>query len=462
MVRIFLCSVLVFSASCTKKNNPAKSDTYYTCSMHPQIKEKEAGRCPVCGMSLVKIKLENKSDKRKSATSEEPEALEYYCEKFPEVKSKYGGACPVDGTPMVMEKKKAKIDQSESNNPGSGGVVEPEQNNVSEIIASVKLQKQQMDHFRPEFFPVTRMNMVKKIRLLASVLRSEEKESKISAKVDGRVERVFVRSTGSAVSIGDPVLTLYSPKLITAGEEYLLARRSSSQTGESRGMLERSKERLRLWGIKPFQYERWYRTNRVPRQIVIHSDAAGVVRRRNAVVGKYFNEGQNFFELSNLDDVWVEMDVYEHDSSLVSIGQKVELSFDSMPGQKIQGVIDFVNPVLDSKSRTLKIRSTIQNESGKLKPGMSANAVLTMNIPGRPISIPRNAIIDTGKRKIVWVKASEDSFFARAIQTGYESDGYVEVKSGLSESENIVIEGNFLLDAQAQLSGGYEDVTEST
>jgi hypothetical protein len=116
------------------------------------------------------------------------------------------------------------------------------------------------------------------------------------------------------------------------------------------------------------------------------------------------------------------------------------------------------NPVLDQKSRTLKVRTTIENSHGKLKPGMIANAVLNINIEGMPLVIPRTAIIDTGKRKVVWVKVSKRGFRAKTIQTGYESEGYVAVRDGLRESEEVVVEGNFLLDAQAQLFGGYENM----
>jgi len=301
--------------------------------------------------------------------------------------------------------------------------------------------------------------MNKKIRMLGTVLQSEDKESSIPARVGGRVEEVFIKSTGSFVKLGEPVLDIYSPKLITAGEEYLLARRtySKNSSSEFKDMVKQSEQRLLLWGIKSFQYEDWYKRGEVPKSITIYSPATGIVRKKNAVVGKYFQEGQNFFELSDLSEVWVEMDVYEHDAGLVETGQKVTMTFTSIPGESLDGVIDFINPVLDSNSRTLKIRTTINNTEGKLKPGMLADAVLEMKYKGSPLVIPRSAIIDTGNRKVVWLKNSDDSFMAKVIKTGLESEGYVEVKSGLIEGEEVVIEGNFLLDAQAQLFGGYED-----
>ena len=444
-VIIFILSAFVVSCDKSEKENSehkhGKVESYYTCSMHPQVKQKEPGKCPICHMNLTKVEIDSSDEGTQSSAMTKKKTI-WLCKDYPDVTSEKEEVCPIDGTPMIKME--------------SGSDAE-------KIVAKVKLRKAQMGHFFPEYFPVTSMKMTKQIRLLGSVLQSEEKESNIPARISGRVEKVYVKSTGSMVKVGDPVIDLYSPKLITAGEEYLLARKSyaKSKTKEFKDMLEQSIERLKLWGIKRFQFENWYKKGKVPRQITIYSNATGIVRSRNATVGKYFKEGQNFFELSDLADVWVEMDVYEHDSSLIKIGQKVDLEFTAIPGEKLTGVIDFVNPVLDQKSRTLKVRATIENASGKLKPGMIANAVLNVDIEGMPLVVPRTAVIDTGKRKVVWVKVSGKIFQAKTVHAGYESEGYVEIKHGLMEGEEVVIEGNFLLDAQAQLFGGYEDMKES-
>jgi multidrug efflux pump subunit AcrA (membrane-fusion protein) len=450
LIKIITLSIFVLiSVSCTKDSSTtsdhkdhdhSQTTSFYTCSMHPQVKEDKPGKCPICHMNLTKIVMEEDNNDEENILEKEEVSIKnlWHCKDFPDVTSEYPEVCPMDGSPMIKKHTKSK---------------------ASIIVAKVKLRKAQMKHFFPEYFPVTPMKMVKKIRLLGSVLQSEEKESNIPARIGGRVEKVYVKSTGSMVQLGDPVVDIYSPKLITAGEEYLLAKQSyrKSKSRDFKDMLKQSEERLKLWGIKKFQYETWYKEKKVPKQIRIYSNATGIVRKRNASVGRYFKEGQNFFELSDLADVWVEIDVYEHDSSLIKLGQKVELEFTSIPGEQVTGVIDFINPVLDIKSRTLKVRATIENTSGKLKPGMIANAVLNVEVEGKPLVIPRSAIIDTGKRKIVWVKVSNKEFRAKRIQAGYESEGYVEVKNGLKEGEEVVIEGSFLLDAQAQLFGGYED-----
>ncbi len=422
-----------------KKHTKIKKQTFYTCSMHPQVREKKPGRCPICHMNLTKIEVDDNEEDDNITTQSEVSKSIWHCKDFPDVTSAKEETCPLDGTPMTKMVQK---------------------NKAAKVIAMVKLRKAQLQHFTPDFFPVTKMKMTKNIRLLGSVLQSEEKESSIPARIAGRIEKVYVKSTGSFIRIGEPVVDLYSPKLITAGEEYLLAKQSylKNKTREFKDMLKQSEERLRLWGIRQFQFERWFKNQKIPRKITIYSSATGIVRKKNATVGKYFKEGQNFFELSDLADVWIEMDVYEHDAALVKLAQKVDLKFTSLPGEIVQGEIDFISPILDERSRTLKVRTTIKNTSGKLKPGMVANATLNIEIEGHPLVIPRSAIIDTGKRKVVWIKISNKKFQARIIHTGYESEGYVEIKHGLIEKEEVVIEGNFLLDAQAQLFGGYEDM----
>ncbi len=443
MIKLLILSLSLLVFSCQKQNgtevkhdhNPVKNkiEVYYTCSMHPQIREPKPGKCPICHMNLTKVEVEN-IDSGKMVNDKKVSIL-WRCENYTDVTSTVKDVCPIDGTDMV------KV------NPNIG------------IIGQVKLRKAQINHFNPDVFTVTKMKMSKNIRLLGTVLQSEEKESNISARVDGRVERVFIKSEGSYVQKDDPVLSYYSPKLITGGEEYILARKTyiSKRTREFKELLGQSEKRLLLWGVRKEQMELWFKQGKVPNEIKIYSNASGIVQKKNAFKGKYFQEGQNFFDLIDLRQVWVEMDVYEQDSALIKIGQKVKLEFTALPGHYFEGNIDFINPILDSRSRTLKVRTTINNKLGKLMPGMVGEGYINVSLKGLPLVIPRTGIVDTGKRKIVWLKKDNYSFFAKNIVTGFESQGYVEIIEGLQEGDEVVIEGNFLLDAQAQLFGGYED-----
>ena len=172
--------------------------TYYTCSMHPQVREKENGKCPICHMNLTKVEIDHEEEfLGKQSHHSQGEKPIWRCENFPDVTSEKDEVCPIDGTAMV------KV-VSESS--------------AAKAVGRVKLRKSQLKHFESSIFQVSKMRMIKKIRLLGSVLQSEEKQSNIPARIDGRVEKLYVRSTGSMIRKGDPVLEYYSPKLITAGK----------------------------------------------------------------------------------------------------------------------------------------------------------------------------------------------------------------------------------------------------
>ena len=184
-----LAGCMKFDDSNSKSSEALKKvESYYTCSMHAQIKEHKPGKCPICHMNLTKIEVDESEDLEVSNVKK---MTLWQCKNYPDVTSEVEDACPIDGSPMIKK--------TESNMGGTA-------------IAKVKLRKSQLSHFNPAFFPVSTMKMSKKIRLLGSVLQSEVKESNIPARIGGRVEKVYVVSTGSFIKVGDPVLDLYSPK----------------------------------------------------------------------------------------------------------------------------------------------------------------------------------------------------------------------------------------------------------
>ncbi|MDE3269566.1 MAG: efflux RND transporter periplasmic adaptor subunit [Pseudomonadota bacterium] len=376
---------------------PVAAD-YYTCSMHPDIKQSEPGECPICGMNLTLISAED-SLPATAASTDTTDAQ-------------------TDGMPML------------------------------------KLKKGQINHFNATLYEVQRQQLHKQIRMLGSVLQSEERESSIPIRVAGRVEKVYIQSTGSFIRTGEAIVDIYSPQLITAGEEYLLVKNNQR-------LLAQAEKKLKLWGIKAWQYQSWRKNNKVPNHITLYSPLAGIVKKRHARAGRYFQEGAKLFEVYDLSKVWVELDVYEQDINLVKTGQEVSLRFIALPNTEISGAIDFISPFLNSASRTLKIRTTIDNSMGKLKPGMIAEATLQVKLDGEPIVVPRSAVIDTGKRQVVWVKVPHTApayrhvYQARVITSGYQTSEYLEITSGLAVGEQVVLEGNFLLDAQAQLFHDY-------
>ncbi len=410
---------------------------YWTCSMHPQIKQDKAGKCPICGMNLIHVKAGDDFETDSDSIKRDNSPL-WQCKDYPDVTSSKEEICPIDGTPMI------KVNRV----PAAG-----------KTVAKVKLRESQVEHFKADIFHAQPINMSKTLRLLGRVIQSEEKEANIPARIAGRVEKVYISSTGSFISKGDPVVDIYSPELIATGEEYLLARQAyqRNKTKEYKNLLEQAKQKLNLWGIQAFQYNSWYKNNKVPRNITLYSTANGIVRKKNAVAGKYFKQGQSFYDLVDLSKVWIEMDVYEHDSSLIKIGQSIEVEFSAYPGIKFNSEIDFISPLFNEATRTLNVRGTIDNHDAKLKPGMVGETYIHITLANKRLAVPRTAIIDTGKRKVIWCDLGENRYIAKTVTTGFESEGYVEIVDGLKENDGVVLEGNFLLDAQAQLFGGYTD-----
>lgn len=431
IVNISSCNQYSGSSSEEKKHEHSK--IFYTCSMHPQIKEDKHGKCPICGMGLTKVEQEQDAG-HEIAMNEQ-----YYCESDPSITSEAPGECPIDGTQML------KKDLS------------------SNTVGTVKLRKSQVSHFKADLYEASYKKMKKNIRLLGSLSKAESKQSNIPARTSGRVEKVLINSTGSFVKKGMPVLELYSPKLLSGAEEFLLARTNyltNKDNIELKELYEQSIQRMKLWGILESQLNLWAKENRVPRNITIYSPVSGIVEKKNAIKGKYFQEGESFFDLVDLSTLWVELDVYEHDTGLIEMGQQIQIEFGAYPGKIWNSSIDFVSPILNTKTRTLKVRATLSNENGELKPGMVGTASLEVVLKGAPIVIPRNAVIDTGKRKVIWIEVNNKKYQAKSIKTGFESQGFVEVKEGVEIGDKVVIDGNFLLDAQAQLFGGFEESSE--
>jgi len=188
----------------------------------------------------------------------------------------------------------------------------------------------------------------------------------------------------------------------------------------------------------------------------IHSPISGVVIKKNAVEGKYFKEGQEFFEIADLSVLWLYADIYENEISWIKEGLEVSAESPALGGKPVKGKITFIDPVLNPKTRTIKIRAAFQNREGMLKPETFATVKITIPTPTDIIAIPKNAVLDTGTRKIVYVKTSDTEFLGKKVSVGIEAEGYIQILSGLEPGEIVVHNANFLLDSQSQLSGGQE------
>ena len=305
------------------------------------------------------------------------------------------------------------------------------------------------------------------IRTVGRVDYDERGLATINTRFEGWIEKLFVNVTGSVVKKGQPLAEIYSPELYATQLEFINALRMAgsekTKTGtadtlqtmlakDSQSIVEAAKQRLQLWDISESQIKTIAKTGKPIRTLSIESPVNGAVIQKNVVLGMRVMPGDKMFDIADLSTVWVVADLYESQMAQVGIGQKVSISFDNFPGKVIASTIDFVAPVLTGETRTVRVRCTIPNADGQLKPQMFAAMEIRIDL-GEKLAVPDDAVIDTGTRKIVYVDRGEGLFEPREVLTGIKSGGLTELTQGVKVGEKVAIAANFLIDSEAQLKG---------
>ncbi|GAB6904605.1 hypothetical protein JCM12296A_04390 [Desulfosarcina cetonica] len=312
--------------------------------------------------------------------------------------------------------------------------------------------------------PVTRQNMgvrlgrverrplSKTIRTFGTIAFDETGVYSVNTKFNGWIETLHVDYVGETVKKGQPLFDIYSPDLLTAQQEYLIALRQFNATAGGKQLLEASRTRLAYWDLTDAQIKDLERQGTIRKTITIFSPASGVVTIKIALKGHYVKAGEHQYEIADLSSVWVDVDVYEYELPWVYKGMPAEMELAYLPGKRYAGEVLFVYPYLDPKTRTARLRLSFPNPDNVLKPGMYANVYLKSRLPGDRLVVPQEAVIDSGVRKRVFVARGKGSFEARDITLGVEGDDYLfEVLGGLAEGEAIVVSGQFLLDSESRL-----------
>lgn len=257
-------------------------------------------------------------------------------------------------------------------------------------------------------------------------------------------------------------MEVYSPDLVSAQEEYLIAwggqqsLKSGSEESQAGGSLlaESALKRLRNWDISEAQLQRLQRDGKAARTLTVYSPAGGVVLEKTAVQGMRFMPGEPLFKIADLSSIWLTADVFEQDLSFVHVGQSVKISVNAYPDKELTGKVAFIYPTVTPETRTAKIRVELANPGGMLRPDMYATVQLTTGKQAKAaksLTVPESAVIDSGTRQVVLVQLGEGLFEPREVKLGMRSDGYAEVLQGLGEGENVVVRANFLIDAESNL-----------
>jgi Cu(I)/Ag(I) efflux system membrane fusion protein len=298
------------------------------------------------------------------------------------------------------------------------------------------------------------------LRAVGRVELNERQIYTIAPKFEGWIDALHVNAMGEQIKSGQALFEVYSPELISAQREYLIAAQGLKSMQDAVPEAKKSMEelaqasllRLKSWDISDEDLNRLRKTGEVKRTIPYRSTVQGIVLEKTALEGMRFMPGEALFKIADLSRVWIIADISEQESGLVRVGQAVQVSLEAYPGQVFNSRVTYVYPTLNPLTRTTPVRLEINNKDGLLRPGMFAQlAIQGVGSKGRVITVPDSAVIYSGRREIVLVALSEGRYEAREVKLGVHTDEYVEVKEGVAAGENVVVSANFLIDAESNL-----------
>ncbi|RLC12778.1 MAG: efflux RND transporter periplasmic adaptor subunit [Deltaproteobacteria bacterium] len=308
---------------------------------------------------------------------------------------------------------------------------------------------------------VKRKPLVKYIRTFGNITYDERLIYTVNTKFNGWIEKLYVDFVGETVKKGQPLFGIYSPELVTAQEEYLLALEHNARLKDSpyagiregaQRLLDASRTRLKYWDLNDKQIKKIETTGNVQKTLTIYSPAKGVVINKNAFQGHYVKAGERQYEIADLSKVWVDVDIYEYELPWIRNGMPAKMELSYIPGKIFAGNVMYIYPFLTAKTRTATLRLEFPNPDFHLKPNMYANVSLESAVAKDSLVIPQEAVIDSGVRKVVFVALGKGRFQPREVKLGVEgNDNEFQVLEGLKEHEQIVISAQFMLDSESRL-----------
>ena len=335
----------------------------------------------------------------------------------------------------------------------------------SQARADVQIDPQRQQLIGVRLAPVERTSLATAVRTTGIIRYDETRLTDINVKLDGWIRELYVDYTGQAVAKGQRLFSFYSPDLLATENEFLLALKTrdqmeTSQVGDAREyadrLVEATRQRLALWDIPSDQITAIEKTRQALPTVTFPSPASGYVVDKQAVQGMHVTPGQMLYKLADLSLVWVEADVYEQEISSLRVGQGATVTLDAYPAESFNGRAIYVYPFVDENTRTVKVRFQLANPRGRLKPGMYANVRLRA-AGGTGLTIPSNAVLDSGTQQTVFVAQGEGTFTPRAVKIGRRLGDRTEILDGVKEGEQVATSATFFLDSESQLRGGLQN-----
>ena len=419
----------------------------YQCPMHPTITSDHPGECPICGMTLVEVKGQAKA--AAAAGTSERKILFY--------------RSPMDAnqtspTPRKDEMGMDYVPVYADEMPGGKESVQG--------LATVTIDPSRQQLIGLQTAPVTRGSVSGSWRTVGRVEVDPTRVRKTNIKVEGYVEQLFVDFVGRPVRRGQPLFSLYSPSLLAAENEYILAlqtrealNKAGAQDNSGAALVEAARHKLELWDVPAAEIAKIESTRQASRTLTFLSPISGVVTAKNVVQGASVRAGDTPYEITDLGEVWVMADAYEGDLASVRVGMAASLTLKSYPDRMFRGSVAFIDPLLDASTRTAKVHMHFANPGELLKPEMFGDVVLE----GRDrtgLRIPADAVIRAGTKDVVFLALGEGKFSPREVELGARNGSEVEVRSGLEAGQQVVTRANFLVDSESQLRASLAAMTE--
>jgi len=393
--------------------------------------------CAILLLLLLTIAIPSGCDSPAPADSD-ASAQRYTCGMHPQVLQDQPGSCPICGmdlTPM-------------------SSAAEPAPSDLVEITPGVVQQ------IGVETMPVELTTVFRHIRTIGEVEVGEDELAVVNLRFSGWVERIQVDKTGDEVRAGQILFEIYSPELVAAQEEYLLAIRTQ---GPDSALARSARRKLELWNLASRDIDRIAASDAATRTMPIRAPQSGFVLHKDLVEGARVAAGQDLYRIGNLQRIWVTAEVYEHDAPWVEVGQPAQLEMTHLAGQIIEGQVSYIYPTLSTASRTLAVRLEFDNPGVRLKPGMFATVHIQYRRQDNVLAVPTEAILHSGRRQLVFVAKGQGRFEPREITTGLQGDHRLtEVTSGLESGELIVTSGQFLIDSESQLQEALRKILASS
>ena len=378
---------------------------YWTCTMHPSVRMKDPGTCPICAMDLVPV------------LKRSPAAL------------------------------------------ANGSTNSAQQLARDKSTFTVDPRRQQLINVQTTEVEVRSLEKV--IRTVATLELDETRIEYVHPKIQGWIDKVFVDFTLQHVNEGDPLFSIYSPELVSTQEEYLLALKTAENLADSpfehvssgaRSLFQATRRRLELFDITDEQIEQLEKSGQVQKYLMVYSPASGYVMEKNAFPNMYVTPETRIYTIADHTRIWAYVKIYENEISYVHEGQRVAMSTTAYPGEVFGGNITYVYPHLNEKTRTMRVRLEFPNPDLKLKPGMYSNIEIQVPL-GATLAVPKSAVLRTGKRDLVFVDLGSGQMQLRQVEIGATASGYYEILKGLKPGERVVSAANFLIDAESKVQG---------